>query len=140
MTDMLRKQKPITITKPKYKPKPEHHRQQLQPPPTSLSKPNRGDRKDREVEEKPKVNEKKVDSSFVGIKDKGIKKKRSQERSVSLRRNSSSSSRSGDVKHQFGGNELSSHDTLEAKTENKKENAVKKKKQGAWATIARMVK
>ena len=42
MTDMLRKQKPITITKPKYKPKPEHHRQQLQPPPTSLSKPNRG--------------------------------------------------------------------------------------------------
>ena len=100
----------------------------------------KGDRKDREVEEKPKVNEKKVDSSFVGIEDKGIKKKRSQERSVSLRRNSRSSSRSGDVKHQFGGNELSSHDTLEAKTENKKENVVKKKKQGARATIAKIVK
>ncbi|KAH9723000.1 hypothetical protein KPL70_006937 [Citrus sinensis] len=140
MTDMFRKQKPITVTKPKHKPKPEHHRQQLQPPPASLSKPNRGDRKDREVEETPKVNEKKVDSSFVGIEDKGIKKKRSQERSVSLRRNSRSSSRSGDMKHQFGGNELSSHDTLEAKTENQKENDVKKKKQGARATIARIVK
>lgn len=162
MTDMLRKQQPIAVTKPKPKPKPEHHRQQPQPPPASLSKPNRGstmvvcgkrssikaisknaygkkgDRKDREVEEKPKVNEKKVDSSFVGIEDKGIKKKRSQERSVSLRRNSRSSSRSGDVKHQFGGNELSSHDTLEAKTENKKENAVKKKKLGAASFLKRM--
>ncbi|KAH9734736.1 hypothetical protein KPL71_017480 [Citrus sinensis] len=95
-------------------------------------------RKDREVEEKPKVNEKKVDSSFVGIEDKGIKKKRSKERSVSLRRNSRSSSRSGDVKHQFGGNELSSHDTLEAKTENKKENVVKKKKQGVANFLKRM--
>ena len=100
----------------------------------------KGDRKDREVEEKQKVNEKKVDGSFVGIEDKGIKKKRSQERSVSLRRNSRSSNRSSDVKHQFGGNELSSHDTLEAKIENKKENAVKKKKQGARATIARIEK
>ncbi|KAH9717682.1 hypothetical protein KPL71_021922 [Citrus sinensis] len=98
----------------------------------------KGDRKDREVEEKPKVNEKKVDSLFVGIEDKGIKKKRSQEMSVSLRRNSRSSSRSGDVKHQFGGNELSSHDTLEAKTENKKENVVKKKKQGAASFLKRM--
>ena len=120
---MLHKQKPITVTKPKHKPRPEHHRQQLQPPPASLSKPNRGptmvvcgrrsfikaisknaygekgDRNDREVEEKPKVNEKKVDSSFMGIEDKGIKKKRSHERSISLRRNLRSSSRSGDVKH-----------------------------------------
>ncbi|KAH9734737.1 hypothetical protein KPL71_017480 [Citrus sinensis] len=79
-----------------------------------------------------------IENSFVGIEDKGIKKKRSKERSVSLRRNSRSSSRSGDVKHQFGGNELSSHDTLEAKTENKKENVVKKKKQGVANFLKRM--
>lgn len=162
MSDKLCEQQPITVTKPKHKPKPERHHQQLQRPPASLSKPSRGstmvlcrkrssikaisknaygkkgDKKDREVEEKLKVNEKKVDSSFVGIQDKGIKKKRSQERPVSGRRNSRSSSKSGDVKHQFGGNELSSHDTLEAKTENKKENAVKKKKQGAASFLKRM--
>lgn len=162
MTDKLRKQLPITVTKPKHKPKPEPQQQQQPPPPVSLSKPNRastivvcgkrssikaisenadskkGDKKEREVEEKPKVNEKKVDSSFVGIEEKGVKKKRSQERSVSGRRNSRSSSKSGDVKHQFGGNELSSHDALEAKTENKKENAVKKKKQGAASFLKRM--
>lgn len=158
MTDKLRKQLPITVTKPK----PEPQRQQQPPPPVSLSKPNRastivvcgkrssikaisenadskkGDKKEREVEEKPKVNEKKVDSSFVGVEEKGVKKKRSQERSVLGRRNSRSSSKSGDVKHQFGGNELSSHDALEAKTENKKENAVKKKKQGAASFLKRM--
>lgn len=159
LTDKLRKQQPITVTKPKHKPKPEPQQRQ---PPASLSKPYRAstmvgcgkrssikaisenahskkeDKKERELEEKPKVNEKKVDSSFVGIEEKGIKKKRSQERSVSGRRNSRSSSKSGDVKHQFGGNELSSHDALEAKTESKKENAVKKKKQGAASFLKRM--
>lgn len=152
MNDKLRKPQaqPVAI-----KPEPEQ-------PPISLSKSNRastlvvcgkrsavkaaaennansrkGDKKEREVEEKPKVNEKKSANSFVGIDEKGVKKKRSQERSVSGRRNSRSNNKSGEVKHQYGGNELSSHDALEVKMDNKKENAVKKK-QGAASFLKRM--
>ncbi|GLT82320.1 hypothetical protein SLE2022_007100 [Rubroshorea leprosula] len=96
----------------------------------------KGDKKEREVEEKPKANEKKVDGSLVGIDEKGIRKKRSKERSVTGQRNSRTSNKSGEVKHEFGGNELSSHDTLELKTD-KKESVVRKK-QGAASFLKRM--
>ncbi|KAK3205050.1 hypothetical protein Dsin_019096 [Dipteronia sinensis] len=132
-------------------------------PPVSLSKPNRastimvvcgtrrsenarkrGDKKEREVEEKPKVvNEKKVDgNSFLGIEDKGVKKKSSNERSVSGRRNSRSSSSNininnkkdgGEAKHLYGNNELSSHDGVDAKKE-----ISARKKQGAASFLRRM--
>ncbi|GKV20688.1 hypothetical protein SLEP1_g30775 [Rubroshorea leprosula] len=96
----------------------------------------KGDKKEREVEEKPKANEKKVDGSLVGIDEKGIRKKRSKERSVTGQRNSRTSNKSGEVKHEFGGNELSSHDTLELKTD--KQESVVRKKQGAASFLRRM--
>ncbi|XP_022753538.1 uncharacterized protein LOC111301820 [Durio zibethinus] len=129
-------------------------------PPVSLSKPNksstivacskrssikalaqnatrRGDKKEREIEEKPKETEKVDTSSFVGIDDKGIGKKRSKERAVSGRRNSlRASSKNGETKHEYGGNELSSHDALELKVD-KKENMARKK-QGAASFLQRM--
>ncbi|KAK1555362.1 hypothetical protein Q3G72_025378 [Acer saccharum] len=151
MTDKLQKPKP----KPEPEPEPEL-------PPVSLSKPNRastimvacgtrrsenarkrgGDKKEREVEEKPKVvNEKKVDgNSLLGIEDKGVKKKSSNERSVSGRRNSRSSSSNkggGEAKHLYGNNELSSHDGVDAKLDNKKEISARKK-QGAASFLRRM--
>ncbi|XP_062083891.1 uncharacterized protein LOC133790303 [Humulus lupulus] len=75
------------------------------------------------VEEKQekKINNSSNSSSFVTIDEKGVKKKRSQERGA--RRN----------EHEFGGNELSSHDALEV---NKKDNA--KKKQGVANFLKRM--
>ncbi|KAJ0084810.1 hypothetical protein Patl1_29869 [Pistacia atlantica] len=159
MTAKLRK--PQT---PAVKAEPE--RQQQQPKPqkellVSLSKPSRastmvmcgkrnsakgalenaagrkGEKKEREIEEKPKVNEKKINGSFVDIEEKGgTKKKRSSERSVSGRRNLRNSKKGGEVKHQYGGNELSSHDALEVKMD-KKEIAVRKK-QGAASFLKRM--
>lgn len=97
----------------------------------------KGDKKEREIEEKPKMNEKKINGSFVDIDEKGIKKKRSSERSVSGWRNLRTSNKGGaEVKHQYGGNELSSHDALEVKMD-KKEIAVRKK-QGAASFLKRM--
>ncbi|XWS71103.1 hypothetical protein CRYUN_Cryun03dG0109300 [Craigia yunnanensis] len=98
----------------------------------------REDKKEREVEEKPRANEKRVDtSSFIGIDDKGIRKKRSKERPVSGRRNSlRTSNKSGEPKHEYGGNELSSHDAMELKV-HKKENMTRKK-QGVASFLKRM--
>ena len=149
--DKLRKQPPQPVTS-----KPETDQ-----PPVSLLKPNkfsnivacgkrssikaltenatrREGKKEREVEEKPRANEKMVDtSSFIGIDDKGIRKKRSKERPVSGRRNSlGTSNKSGDTKHAYGGNELSSHDDMELKVV-KKENKTRKK-QGAASFLKRM--
>ncbi|KAJ0021313.1 hypothetical protein Pint_31273 [Pistacia integerrima] len=159
MTAKLRK--PQT---PAVKPEPERQQQQQKPQKellVSLSKPSRastmvmcgkrnsakgalenaagrkGEKKEREIEEKPKVNEKKINGSFVDIEEKGgTKKKRSSERSVSGRRNLRNSNKGGEVKHQYGGNELSSHDALEVKMD-KKEIAVRKK-QGAASFLKRM--
>ncbi|XVE78811.1 hypothetical protein DITRI_Ditri14bG0008000 [Diplodiscus trichospermus] len=99
----------------------------------------RGDKKKRGFEQKPKETEKKADtSSLVGNDDKGIRKKRSKERVVSGRRNTSrtTSSKSGETKHEYGGNELSSHDAFDLKVD-KKENMARKK-QGAASFLKRM--
>lgn len=92
------------------------------------------DRREKELEQKPNVSQKKNDVSFVRMEEKGIRKKRSKERIG--RRSSRSSNKDGDIKHEYGGNELSSHDALEVKME-KKENAVKKKA-GAASFLKRM--
>ncbi|XVF80073.1 hypothetical protein PTKIN_Ptkin15bG0041400 [Pterospermum kingtungense] len=84
----------------------------------------------REVKKEKKVDEKPVDtSSFVGINDKGSRKKRSKESAVSGRRNSlrKSNDSSGQTKHEYGGNELSSHDAMELKVDHNKENMARKK-------------
>lgn len=158
MTAKLRK--PQT---PAVKPEPEQQQQQKprKELPVALSKPSRastmvvcgkrssakaalenaacrkGNKKEREIEEKAKVTEKKINGSFVGIEEKCIKKNRSNERSVSGQRNLRTNSKGGgEVKHQYGGNELSSHDSLEVKME-KKEIALRKK-QGAASFLKRM--
>lgn len=92
------------------------------------------DKREKELEEKPNVTQKKNDVSFVKMEDKGIRKKRSKERMG--RRSSRTSNKGGDIKHEYGGNELSSHDALEVKME-KKENTVKKKA-GAASFLKRM--
>ncbi|OMO88384.1 hypothetical protein CCACVL1_08419 [Corchorus capsularis] len=72
--------------------------------------------------------------------EKGIRKKRSNERAVSARRNSTRTSgkmMNEETKHEYGGNELSSHDTLELKVD-KKEKPVPRKKQGAASFLKRM--
>lgn len=100
----------------------------------------RGDEKERGVEQK------KVDGSCtIAIDDMGIRKKRSKERVVSGRRNSlRTSSTSEETKHEYGGNELSSHDAVEMKVDNKKENNNNnnnnkaRKKQGAASFLKRM--
>ncbi|KAL5765086.1 hypothetical protein ACOSQ2_017680 [Xanthoceras sorbifolium] len=104
--------------------------------------------KEREVEEKVKVKEKPSN-----IEEQGVEKRRSNERSVSGRRSSRSGSKNsnnnnnkskkkggGEVKHEYGNNELSSHDGLDVKLDNKKEISVKnnKKKQGAASFLRRM--
>ncbi|KAG6682953.1 hypothetical protein I3842_13G168600 [Carya illinoinensis] len=93
------------------------------------------DKRERELEEKPNSSQKKNDGSFVKIEEKGIRKKRTKERlgGRGLRTNNKGG---GDIKHEYGGNELSSHDALEVKME-KKENTVKKK-QGAASFLKRM--
>lgn len=97
------------------------------------------DKKDRVVEEKPKANEKKVEGSVVRIEDKGIRKKRTKDRSVSNNsRNSNTSNKNGEVKHQYGGNELSSHDALEMKVERKGSST--RKRQGAAASFLKRMK
>ena len=95
----------------------------------------KGDKKDnRVVEEKQKSSETKINGSFVTNDDKGIrKKKRSQERVG--RRDLRTGGKGVESEHEFGGNELSSHDTLEVKAD-KKENV--KKKQGVASFLKRM--
>ncbi|XWS73469.1 hypothetical protein CRYUN_Cryun02cG0131800 [Craigia yunnanensis] len=150
MIDKFRKQPPQVTLKP-----------ETDRPPISLSKPNKSStivacgkrssikaltenatrrevKKERELEEKPKANKKRVDtSSFVGIDDKGTRRKRSKERPVSGRKNSlRTSNKSGETKHEYGGNELSSHDATELKVD-KKENMARKK-QGVASFLKRM--
>lgn len=92
-------------------------------------------KKERVVEEKQKsVNEKKINGSFVAIEDKGIRKKRSQER-VGRRGSKTGNNGGGESEREFGGNELSSHDALEVKMDKKE--AVKKK-QGVASFLKRM--
>lgn len=92
-------------------------------------------KKEREVEEKPKANEKKIDASLVKVEDKGVRMKRTQERVGRRGGSRSTSTKGGETKHEYGGNELSSHDALEGMVE-KKENA--KKKQGVESFLKRM--
>ncbi|PPS16087.1 hypothetical protein GOBAR_AA04491 [Gossypium barbadense] len=100
----------------------------------------RGDEKERGVEEK------KFDGSCpIATDDMGIRKKRSKERVVSGRRNLlRTSSTSEETKHEYGGNELSSHDAVEKKVDIKKENNnhnnnnKARKKQGAASFLKRM--
>jgi hypothetical protein len=91
---------------------------------------------DKEMEGKHKVNEKKVEVSIDRIEEKGLKKKTTKERSVSGRRNSKTSNKNGEIKHQYGGNELSSHDALEIKVDRKEHTG--RKKQGAASFLKRM--
>ncbi|OMP02229.1 hypothetical protein COLO4_11265 [Corchorus olitorius] len=137
-----------------WKPEPEEQ------PPVCVSKPNKSStiaacskrgsikevtdnatRKRKVEDDKPKA---KADSNsnsnyFAPIDEKGIRKKRSNERAVSARRNSTRTSgkMKEETKHEYGGNELSSHDTLELKVD-KKEKTVARKKQGAASFLKRM--
>ncbi|KAJ6961306.1 calponin [Populus alba x Populus x berolinensis] len=95
-----------------------------------------GKKGDKEIEGKHKVNEKKVEVSIDRIEEKGLKKKTTKERSVSGRRNSKTSNKNGEIKHQYGGNELSSHDALEIKVDRKEHTG--RKKQGAASFLKRM--
>ncbi|EEF48833.1 glutamic acid-rich protein [Ricinus communis] len=97
----------------------------------------KGDKKEREVEEKIKLNERQIDS-FVKIEEKSIRKKRTKDRSISNHRSSNTSNKNGEVKHQYGGNELSSHDALEMKVERKGKGSTARKKQGAASFLKRM--
>ncbi|KAB1227858.1 hypothetical protein CJ030_MR1G012652 [Morella rubra] len=92
------------------------------------------EKREKEVEEKPDVSRKKNDASFVKIEEKGIRKKRTKE--ILGRRSSRTSNKGGEMKHEYGVNELSSHDSMEVKMD-KKENTVKKK-QGAASFLKRM--
>ncbi|GLT76559.1 hypothetical protein SLA2020_482120 [Shorea laevis] len=96
----------------------------------------KGERKEKGVEEKPRVNEKKVNVSSVGINEKGTRKKRSKEKSVTEQRKLRTSNKSGEVKHEYGDNELRSHNNLEPKMGAKK--SMTKKKQGAASFLRRM--
>ncbi|KAB1227866.1 hypothetical protein CJ030_MR1G012660 [Morella rubra] len=69
--------------------------------------------RDKEVEEKPDVSRKKNDASFVKIEEKGIRKKRTKE--ILGRRSSRTSNKGGEMKHEYGVNELSSHDSMEVR-------------------------
>ncbi|GKU94161.1 hypothetical protein SLEP1_g7689 [Rubroshorea leprosula] len=87
----------------------------------------KGERKEKGVEEKPKVTEKKVNNvSSVGIDEKGTRKKRSKEKPVTDQRKSRTSNKGGEVKHEYGDNELRSHDNLEPKMDAKKSMTKKK--------------
>ncbi|KAE8672884.1 putative set domain protein [Hibiscus syriacus] len=81
--------------------------------------------------------EKKDDgSSFADI---AVRKKRSRERAVSGHRNSQrTSNKSGESNHEYGGNELSSHDAVELKMDTKKETNKARKKQRAASFLTRM--
>lgn len=117
-------------------------------------------KKDKEIEEKPKVNQQKKVEDLSLDRDEhnnrtssSIKKKRSDERSsVSGRRNprssSSNNSKSVETKHKCGGNELSSHD-MTMFNRKEKDKVVKtttatvnsntnKKKQGVASFLKRM--
>ncbi|KAJ4827164.1 hypothetical protein Tsubulata_025819 [Turnera subulata] len=97
----------------------------------------KGDKRDGEVETKQNASKKSKESSSVAEEEKVMKKKNTKERSVTTgQRNPRSSVKNGEVKHQYGGNELSSHDALEIKMD-KKETTVKKK-QGAASFLKRM--
>ena len=144
MKEKLQKPKPMAV-----KPATEQHS-------ASFSKPNKSTstivacskhssikalsegagKKDTEIEEKPKANEKKLEVSIVRIEEKGLKKKTTKERSVSGRRNSRASNKNGEIRHQYGGNELSSHDALEIKVDRKENTG--RKKQGAASFLKRM--
>lgn len=104
---------------------------------TEVSK-GKGDKKEKvvvEEEEKPKAIEKKTNGSFVAIDDKGIRKKRSQERVARRGGSRMGNNGGGESERGFGGNELSSHDALEVKTD-KRETV--KKKQGVASFLKRM--
>ncbi|KAF2317648.1 hypothetical protein GH714_039474 [Hevea brasiliensis] len=94
------------------------------------------DKKDREGENKTKANEKKIEGSFVRIEEKGTRKKMTKERSISCHRNSNNTKKNGEIKHQYGGNELSSHDALEMKVERKGSST--RKRQGAASFLKRI--
>ncbi|KAA0041385.1 transcriptional regulator ATRX-like [Cucumis melo var. makuwa] len=106
----------------------------------------KADKNSRDVEVKPKVS----DSSEIKIYEKGTWKKGSNSKER-LRptptptpvnsgqrssRTSSTSKNNGEVKHEYGGNELSSHDGMEVRMEKKER--VTKKKQGAVSFLKRM--
>ena len=104
------------------------------------------DKNSRDIEVKPKVS----DSSEIKIYEKGTWKKglNSKERlrptstptpansGQRSSRTSSTSKNNGEVKHEYGGNELSSHDGMEVRMEKKER--VTKKKQGAVSFLKRM--
>lgn len=96
------------------------------------------------VGEKPNVviNQKKNEGTFIkvsGEEKQGIRRKRTRERQGRRSRRTNNNKGGGEIKHEYGGNVLSSHDALELiKIEKKKESAVKKKKQGAVSFLKRM--
>ncbi|KAJ8760159.1 hypothetical protein K2173_011015 [Erythroxylum novogranatense] len=98
------------------------------------------DQKEVVVEERSMVKEEKIEAAPREIKEKGMKN-RSKERSVSVpgRRSSRTESKSnGEMQHQYGGNELSSHDNFDVKVEKKVDN--QRKRQGAASFLKRMKK
>ncbi|BBH04346.1 DNA-binding bromodomain-containing protein [Prunus dulcis] len=95
------------------------------------AKNRKGDKRERgEVEEKGKASE---------VEDKGIRKKRTQERGGPRGSRRGSSKIVGKTEHAYGGNELSSHDGLEEMKMEKIENA-KTTKQGAARTFLKRMK
>lgn len=103
------------------------------------------DKREREaVGEKPNavINQKKNEGTFIKVSGEGkqgIRRKRTRERQGRRSRRTNSNKGGGEIKHEYGGNVLSSHDALELiKIEKKKESSVKKKKQGAASFLKRM--
>ncbi|CAN1263398.1 hypothetical protein LINPERPRIM_LOCUS11621 [Linum perenne] len=114
------------------------------------------------VEEKPKVNPKKSEPSVPKAEEKGkeeekeekvVRKARTTTNAkevpgVKGRRNArtTTANKKGEAKHKYGGNELSSHDTLDVKAERKEENnnnsnnttTTVRKRKGAASFLKRM--
>ncbi|XP_068339729.1 DEK domain-containing chromatin-associated protein 4-like [Pyrus communis] len=107
----------------------------------ALSEGGAKSRKGDKVEEKAKAaNEKKADgAASVKVEDKGIRRRRTQERGG--RRGTSTRGRNAakpTKPHEYGINELSSHDGLEALEAEKEKKENRRKKQGAARFLKRM--
>lgn len=101
----------------------------------------KADKREKEVVEKPNSvinNQRKNDgNSFVKVdqdKQGGIRKKRTKERPSRRNTRTNNNKGGGEMKHEYGGNELSSHDALEVI----KKESTARKKQGAASFLKRM--
>ncbi|XP_048425226.1 LOW QUALITY PROTEIN: uncharacterized protein LOC103963872 [Pyrus x bretschneideri] len=97
-------------------------------------------RKGDKIKEKAKAaNVKKADgAAFVKVEDKGVRKRRTQERGGRRGMSTRGRNAAADQAHEYGVNELSSHDGLEALKAEKEKKENGRKKQGTARFLKRM--